>query len=329
MLPELPPDIVLDDSGTCQICASASQHAAPPPRESELTRTITRLRPKRKRRYDCLVVCTGSLASVAALHHVCRRYKLEPVVHIFDNGFLRPAAVENVRRATEALGVDLQYLRSSYLRPLFRELVRSGAPVPICSVCQTWIMDEALAAARHWGVSLVFIGGSRGWMGSSAANGALTFPSWQRATREFLVRCCQREPRYRRLLSAHRRLEKARRKVAVLSPLWYLPDDPQRQERLLREELGWQPLAANYPSDRSSDCDLNLVGVYSCLRDYGFTTYHAEHSQLIRLGESSRQEALAALDVALDREPYAPIIEDVLQRLDCSWADLQRDADSG
>ncbi len=328
VLPSVPPDVVLGENGVCQHCAAAERNhpgTASRPRETDLIRTLAQLKRRKKGRFDCLVFCTGHRESVAALYYMVKRYRQVPLVVMLDHGFMQPTAVANVRRAAEALRAELLYLRSGFLRQAFVDIIRDDIPVSICSVCFARNMDQLMAMADDYGIPLLVMGGSRGWMAmapDAQTSGSLTFSRQQQATTSFLEQLRRKRPEYRRLQRGVQSFFKRRVRIPIISPLWYLDDDPMKREALIRAELGWQPLPIDYPTDASSDCQLNLVAAYLSLRHFGFTNYHAERSQLIRMGELGRQEALDALEADFRQEPYASAIADVLGRMGLSRKDL-------
>jgi tRNA(Ile)-lysidine synthase TilS/MesJ len=332
VLPDHRPDIRVDADGVCDFCrpqldGPQFRKRAPEPGflGTDLTRILDKARGKGP--YDCLLMCSGGKDSTSALYYLVRRYRLRPLAFMFDHGFETEEAMANVRRATDVLGVDLVQVRSYFMHELFAEIIRSRSPVPLCPPCSMWYMGLTFTVARQYGIKLIVSGWTRGQMstrGRLQGRGKAPeeqFTSLSAATSALIDGVRARNPRYRDFPRTMEQVKRRHRKLQVISPHWFLDEDPEDYTAMIRDELGWQPSPLSYPLG-STNCLLNFVSAYISLRDYGFTHYHIELSQLIRRGELSRDEALATLDVDLAQPPYRGVIEDVLGRLGCSWSDL-------
>lgn len=328
VLPGRDPDVILDDDGICNHCAhwQADRPQADPLRESDFVRILDKVRGRG--RYDCLVMVSGGKDSVAALDYMKRRFHCEPLAFTFDHGIGNPDALENVRRATEILDVDRVFLQSRYMLDFFAEIVRRRAPVPICPVCSLWYMSETYALARQYDIRLVITGWTRGQLLGGGRSGTRKdlFPSLTRATRDF-IRTMRREyPKYRRFPLTMDEVRRRHRKVRTLSPHWYLGYEEEQYRQKIADELDWRPVRSSYPRG-SVNCYLNFLAAWLSNRDYGFNHHHIEMSQLIRLGEASRDEALEALRIDLDDPEVAEIVDGVLEALGCTHRHLRAGED--
>ena len=327
VMPEYDPDITLDEDGLCSFCRAEDRAGGGHGNrlmETDLTRLLGKHRGKRK--YDCLVMCSGGKDSTYALYCIKKRYKLEPLAFMFDHGFEAPEAVDNVKRATEILGVDFIQIHSMFMHDFFAEMIRSEVRAPICAICSLWYMDLTYGYAKTFGIPLIVSGWTRGQMDSRAPSDARSgnpLATWSQASAEVMRRVREKYPKYRRFPRTMAEVARRYKKFQVVSPHWFLDEDPEVYSRKIAAELGWRPSPHSYPLG-STNCQLNFISVLISLRAFGFTHYDIESSQLIRQGELSRQEALAALEVDLESEPYRPIIDGVLERLGCRWSDLDR-----
>ena len=90
---------------------------------------------------------------------------------------------------------------------------------------------------------------------------------------------------------------------------------------MIQRELGWQPVPGSWPPG-SVNCSLNQLAAWLSIRHYGFSHHHIEEAARVRLGELSRQEALALLRLDLDDPETRGAVSASLTRLGCTWADL-------
>lgn len=322
VLPESLPDIRLDDEGVCNICLEheASKGAEPvaPALETDFVKILEQNRGKGE--YDCLAMCSGGKDSTAALYYMVRRYKARVLAFTFDHGFETPEAMENVRRAVEALGVDFLFFRTEFMTGLFSKLLETGSRAVICHLCSIWYMDLTFRMAGRFSVPLIIAGWTKG---QSSHQGVMSkcgcnanqpeFAAMARETRAFIDAHVRRDPRYRDFPDGMEEVlarAKKRHRCLVLSPHWFLPHDSEVYVPLIQKELGWSYPRSSYPA-KTTNCALNFLAVRNSLRDYGYTHYHVEMSKLIREGQMTREEALSQLDVPLD----AGILEAVERRL--------------
>jgi hypothetical protein len=324
VLPEHPPDIVLDEQGRCGSCTAVRP---PPHGDSVLLETdFYRLTKKHRSRgrYDCMVMCSGGQDSIAALWYSVERFGLRPLVYTFDNGFGLPGGLENVRRAVEILGVDWHLFRSEWMLPLFAEIVRSKAKVPICPVCSLWYWQRAYKVANDHDIKLIITGYTKGQRDQKSGDqGAAhaSFPSLTAATQEFLGRLRREHSRYARFPCTMLEVRKAGKGVDLLSPLWFLPVDKDDYREIICRELGWQRVEGSWPPG-SVNCRLNFVAAWLSMRYWGFTHHHLEEAELVRLGEITRHEALDLLRIDIEDPQTRAIIDGVLGQLGCDYDDL-------
>lgn len=331
VLAEHPPDVLIDEAGVCNHCRTAAANRGKSRRtkpllETDLGKILKKHRGRGK--YDCLVMCSGGKDSTAALYYMVKRYHLRPLVFTFDHGLGCNEGLENAERAADILGVDFLYSRSTHMHELFAEIIRSRAPVPICPPCSLWYMQHTFDLARRFGISLIVTGWTRGQMDLEQAGGRGAempgFPSLSQATTAFMkrMRCGSK---YKDLPRTMQELARRNKKLMIISPHWFIDRDAESYARIITDELGWQPPGDSYPRG-STNCKLNFISVYISMRDYGFSHYHIEMSQMVRQGVLSREEALAALEMDLEREPVRSIITESLERLGCSWEQLRGSA---
>lgn len=314
------------DITLCSSCSSEPRtRQAPQERllESDFVRLLERNRGRGA--YDCLVMCSGGKDSVAALWYMVNRFQARPLVFTFDQGFGNSGGVGNVRRAVARLGVDWVYFRSGYLREFFAEIVRSRAPVPMCPPCSLWYMQQTYQLAERHGIPLIITGWTRGQLDRPNAKQAVLreqeFPALAEATQSFIKRIRTTHPRYRDFPLTMAEVRRRHRRIMIVSPHWFLPHHESDYRSLVIRELGWEPVPDSWPAG-SVNCRLNYLAAWLSMRDHGFTHHHIELSQLVRLGEITRMDALRLLRIDVQEEPARTMIPQVLEELGLGMEDL-------
>lgn len=318
VLPESKPDIWLNRDGVCNICLESEKTKQS--KAAFLETDFVKILNKHKSRgeYDCLVMSSGGKDSTAALYYTKKRYRLNPLVFTFDNGFETEEAMENVRNAVEILGVDFLFFRSNFMKNIFAKILNAGSKAVLCHVCSIWYMDLAFKTAARYGIPIIVAGWTKGQYGKypAASKGEYAhcqpeFESMTMATKEFVNKHLRGDPQYKEFPeSMEEVLKKAqkRHKCIVLSPHWFLPYGADIYVKTIKKELRWQPAKSSYPAG-STNCSLNFLSVYNSIKYYGYTHYHVEMSKLIRQGLLTREEALKSLQADFSKETLSSVAE--------------------
>jgi hypothetical protein len=311
VLPESKPDIWLDDAGVCNLCRAAEAAASRPAERDLLETDFVKILKQHQGRgaYDCLVMCSGGKDSTSSLYYMVKRYKQRVLAFTFDHGFETEDALDNVRRAVEALGVDFLFFRSTYMRNMFANIVRSGSRAVLCHPCSIWYMQLAFDVAARYDIPMIIAGWTKGQstrqdvMSKCACSiSSPEFAAMGKATAEFLA-SLKDDPQYRdfpRSMEEALTRAKKRHKCLVLSPHWFLNSEPEEYVALISRELKWRYPRLSYPA-KTTNCYLNFLSVHRTIKDFGYSHYHAEASRLIRLGLLSRAEALEMLAINFDQ----------------------------
>lgn len=313
VLPESKPDIRLNPEGLCNICVEFDKIKKTYPAGNDFVETdFIKLLEKHKAKgeYDCLAMCSGGKDSISALYYAKVRYKLNPLIFTFDNGFEDEIALKNVKNASEILGVDFLFFKSDFMQEMFAEVIRSGSAAVICHLCSIWYMQLAFDVAQKYRIPIIIAGWTKGQsvkklsadvFGNSFSSAG--YDSMAKETREFLTRYTRAVPKYKNFpQSIDEVVRRANRKfkTIVLSPHWFLHKDAEEYIEVIKKELGWLPVEKSYPIG-STNCFLNFITVHNSMKYYGYTHYHLEMSRLIRQGLLSREQALKALTVDFDK----------------------------
>jgi hypothetical protein len=344
VLPEYKPHIYLNEEGLCNICVDFDKRKNSGQRtkllESELTKVLAKYRGKGK--YDCLVMCSGGKDSTSSLYYIKKKYKLNPLVFTFDNGFESKEAIENVRNAVKALGADWLYFKSEIMKDIYAEVLKTKYKFSLCPLCSLWYMMLTYQIATQYNTPLIIAGWTRGQLRKPVISigygrgglQSVNTPANLQEEVEIKVLCesipsfidimKSKYPKYKdfpKTMKEAMGKYRISKKGMVLSPHWFLADEPAEYTELITKELNWKPIPLSYPKG-STNCYLNCLGSYLSIQGYGFTHFHVEMSKLIRLGELSRQEALEKLKIDIDTDPFSSTIDSVLNKLGCTRQDL-------
>jgi len=323
-LPESKPDIWLNEEGICNICVEYEKTKEPDSDnrvlETEFIKMLNMY--KSKGEYDCLVMCSGGKDSTSALYYMKKRYKLNPLAFTFDHGFETEDALENVRNAVEALGVDFLYFKSDFMKEMFSAIVKTNSKAVICHPCSLWYMDLAFKMAARFGIPVIIAGWTKGQstrqplMSRCGCNmHQPEFSSMAKATNDFLTNYIRDNPKYKDFPKSMEQVltrAKMRQKCVVLSPHWFLPFDSATYVDIIKKELKWKLPKLSYPA-QTTNCYLNFLSVYLSMKYYGYTHYHVEMSKMIRLGMMTREEAQASLEINFTEE----LLGIVLKKMNC------------
>lgn len=324
VLPEVKPHIFFDAEQVCNICREFEQRERVPlGLESDFIRILDKKRGKH--RYDCLVMCSGGKDSTAALYYVTKRYKLNPLVFTFNHGFVPDEHLESARKTVEKLGVDWIYFQTDFMKEMFRKIIKTRSKVVICPVCSLWYMLKTYEIAAQFDVPIIISGWTKGQV-SGNPRSVLSkcacdqdpdeFRSMSNATREFMDKHVRTDPRYKdfpRTMDEVLKIakKKYRYKGIVLSPHWFVPGGPDEYVPLIKEKLDWDYPQRSYPK-KTTNCDMNFLASKLSMENYGYSVYHIEMSNLIRMGMITRTEALAALEMDFSQE----ILDNIYSKLD-------------
>jgi hypothetical protein len=315
VLPEDPPRITLNEQGVCNICASGKQDSSGTLLETDFLKIINKHKDK-KSRYDCLIMCSGGKDSVYSLYYLVKKCRLNPLVFTFDHYFENDQAMNNVQRAVEKLGVDFIFLRTGYMHEAFREVLKTNNTASICQLCSIWYIGEVHRIASTYRTPVVVAGWTKGQVSVGKKDNKdhqSEYQSMTEGTKQFIVNTLQKKEKYKDFPATMKEALKTagkKYKIQIISPHWFIDLGQDEYTDIIKQELEWKAPEESYPKG-SSNCLLNFLSVYKSLKDFGYTHYHIELSNLIRQGELTREEAEAMLEVNFGRER----LNDIYQRL--------------
>lgn len=319
VLPESKPDIYLNEDGICNICLAYEKEKKNENNqkllESDLLKILDKYKGKKK--YDCMVMCSGGKDSTSALYFMKKRYNLNILAFMFDHGFETEEAINNVRNAVGILDIDFILYKSSYMKPMFSKMIRTDSKATICHVCSIWYMDLAYDVAARYDIPIIVAGWTKGQSKTQNAStkfdkkSSTEFLSMSEATEYFLNNELKDMPQYKTFPKSMEdviKRTKKKHKALVISPHWFLPYSPEEYVQIIKNELNWQAPKHSYPAG-STNCRLNFLSVHQSLKHYGYTHYAVECSKLIRKGIITREEALEQLKINFDKDTLLDVAD--------------------
>ena len=262
--------------------------------------------------YDCLVMLSGGKDSTYMLYQLCA-LGLTPLVFTLDNGFLSNEAKTNINRVVQALGVDHVFGTTPHMNEIFVDSLNRFANV--CNGCFKTIYTLAVNLAQEKRIRYIVTGLSRGQFFET------------RLTEDVFQRQDFRVDKLDALVLEARKAYHQRQDAVSC----YLDVDIFRSERVFDDiqfvdfyRYRSAPLAEMHaflrthtpwvrPSDtgRSTNCLINDVGIYVHKKQRGFHNYALPYSWDVRLGQKTREEAMAELDDEIDEARVRQIMAQI------------------
>ncbi len=271
--------------------------------------------------YHILMAYSGGKDSSYTLDIFKNKYKLNVLALTFDNGFVSPFAIENIKAVCDTLGIDHILYKPQFkmLKKIFtasvednfyskKSLERSST---VCSSCMGIVksLTRKLALEKN----IPFIG--YGWSPGQAP----VQSSVMKINADF-IRTSQKtfyDPLKKIIgndITPYFLTESDFEKLAAGShynvhPLAFLD---YSEEVIFKRitELGWQP-----PKDtdsNSSNCLLNGFANQTHIDAYGFHPYAFEIAGLVRTGVMTREEGLEKIEAPQNEE----VIRQVKEKLE-------------
>lgn len=157
------PDLTFDGEGVSNYAKIQDALMSAFPRgengEEKWLEIIDQVKKNRRGDYDCIVGISGGVDSSYLLYLITEKYGLRPLAVTLDNGWSSEIAVENIKKLTESLGVDLYTHVIDYeeIKDLLRSYMFSGLPW-IDTPTDSAIKALMYKAAREFGVKYIFRG---------------------------------------------------------------------------------------------------------------------------------------------------------------------------
>jgi len=306
VLTETFPGIRFDDDGVCNYCLESRAEAHLAAKQERARRKFEQLVDgvRGASGFHCLLAYSGGKDSTYTLWQLRQRYGLRVLAVTFDNGFVSPYALSNIRRVVEAVNADHMFVKPRFdmLRKLFLG-VSENSPFPmkalerassICNACMGMVKSITLRIAIEQRIPIVVYGWSPGQAPISASVFRMNAAMFEQMheTRTAPLRAIAGSDLDPYLLNESH-FSRSDDFPCNVNPLAFLEYD---EHRIIEEiqQLGWK-----LPTDtdgNSTNCLLNAYANRVHLRQHGFHPYAFEIAGLVRQGAMTRQEGLAKLE---------------------------------
>jgi hypothetical protein len=318
VLPETFPGIQFDEHGICQYCRrmpdADKREAQKAKLRGRFEKLVEQVRPRTG--YHALASWSGGKDSTYILLLLKREYDLRVLAFTFDNGFVSPAAFENMRVVSESLGIDHIIVKPSFttLRQVFtrsaepdmyppRALERASA---ICNSCMNFAKGMALRMALEQGIPMLVYG----WSPGQVPLASTVFRTNQRMLRTMVQTAKTAlgkatDSDVSGYFPEDRHFEQTTEYPYNISPLAFVDYTEQIAVDEIRT-LGWTRPQDTDPN--STNCLLNCYANQSHREQMAYHPYVMELAGLVREGYMSREEALEKLQTPENTEAVATVM---------------------
>lgn len=326
VMPEITGVIELNEDGVCHICSNDRGNAGNggvsfDDKHAEEKLAIFRrkiekmLRPDRT--YDCAVAVSGGKDSIMTLYIAVKQLGLKPLAIFVDNGFALQEMYDNVRNATDILGVDLIIYKTSDIVEMFKIFLKSGKKIYYCRACHA-VLDLAInRICRQNNINLVLGGYTKG---QQYIKNTELFSIYDESDAN-AVEILSRDTRFSVLCDLFKNQNKYFHdhfgEINHLSPFKYVEWNEEKIIDVLKREMKFKLPERSWP-DKSSNCTFNYVAQYLAMRQFGFAQHESELSGQVRSGELTRERALDIIETPIETEDLIK----PLSRLDMKIEDI-------
>lgn len=291
--------IQFDEKGECTFCKIHDDLEAKYPLNEDTPRRLRQLVNKIKKegegeKYDCIVGVSGGRDSTYTLYNAVK-LGLRPLAVHFDNGWDSEIAVQNIKRATEILGVDLHTHVADWEE--FKDLQRSFlfASVPDAEVPTDWVIFSVLfneAAVNN--VKYIVHGHSFRTEGTTPL-------TWTYMDGKYIQDIQNRFGKLKLKSFPNMSLTKyvyysLVKKIQQIRILYYIPYNEEEVFQILEKKLDWK----NYGDKHHESKYTAFFQAYILPRKFNIDKRKLHYSAKVRNGQLTREEALKIIE----RDPF-------------------------
>ncbi len=305
VLPSSYPGVHLDCDGVCDYCRSYSPSVDDWVQKKEKLDRILEIARSRELPYDVLLPWSGGKDSTYALYQMKVVYGLKTLAINFDNGFQSQEAKDNIQRIADRLGVDVIFLKpnTNLMMKMYRVMLENRHE--LCTVCNmsgyVFILSFARRYAAAFNGSPLIVGG---WSRVHEEQPHLDNLSYGQFTEVLssvpdLLHEFESNPLVDRgVCDALRNVGDPRINEAVEpkeSGFIQLPDYLEWNPKQIASEICRLDIGYRNPEYAAThfDCIAHPVMKAISRRRFGFDQDTVTNSAMIRMGQMSRDQALA------------------------------------
>lgn len=314
--------ISFDEKGECTFCKIHDELESKYPLNNETPHHLKLLVDKIKndgkgKKYDCIVGVSGGRDSTYTLYNAVK-LGLRPLAVHFDNGWNSEIAVQNIKSATDILGVDLHTHVADWEE--FKDLQRSFlfASVPDAEVPTDWVIFSVLfAEAAQYDVKFIVHGHSFRTEGTTPLTWTYMDGKYvQDVQRRFGKLKLKSFPNMSMSKYIYYSLFK---KINQIRILYYYHYNEKEVLRVLEEELGWK----NYGDKHHESKYTAFFQAYILTRKFNIDKRKLHYSAKVRNGQLTREQAIEVIK----KDPYTGGMESLdycLKKLDLSYEEFDK-----
>lgn len=323
------PGISFDERGVCDQCRSFNRDVVPRWHTDErgweaLQATVEQIKAAGKGHdFDCILGMSGGVDSSYLTWIAKERLGLRPLVFHVDAGWNSQAAVNNIEKLVDGLGLDLftEVIDWEEMRDLQLAFFKSG--VPHIDLPQ----DHAFFAtmykfAQEYNVKYILTGGNFSTEGIRNPLEWFYYGTDLAQIRDIHGRFGTR-PLKKFPLSGvlrHKIYMRYVKGIRVVKPLDFVPYHKEEAMRLLAEKFGWE----RYPQKHFESRFTKFFEGYWLPTKFGFDTRRVQFSSLIVTQQMTREAALEKLaEPSWDQAAIAPDFEYVATKLGITVDELR------
>ena len=285
------PGIRFDERGMCNFCKMHDELEKKNPLnkqgEQRLNQLVNKIKSKGKNKeYDCVVGVSGGRDSTYTLYTAVK-LGLKPLAVHFDNGWNSEIAVNNIKKATNKLDVDLHTVVADWeefkdLQLSFLKASVSDAEVPTDYV----IISVLYQVAAEVGTTYILSGHSFRTEGISPIG--WTYQDG-RYVKSIHKKFGKSEVKSFPILSLSELLYYVFiKKITYVDLLDYIGYNQKEAGNILKKELDW----IYYGGHHHENIYTHFFQSYFCPKKFNIDKRKTEYSALIRSGQMRREEAL-------------------------------------
>lgn len=323
IMPETEGHIFLDDDGICNICnkykisQGRGQIDQTEKNYVDLKNMIASVKEGRQGEYDSIVAVSGGKDSTMTLYIAKKELNLNPLAVFIDNGFCCEEMYNNVKNATDILGIDLLVYKPQLVKNIFHYLLLQEKPVYYCRICNGLIDYYVREIALKYNITTLLGGYTKG---QDFLKGRELF--WiYRVSDQNLREGIEGIPEFQEVWEMFDSLSlyfhKKYSSLSLISPFQYLDYNEDKIVEFLYTELGFQLPRISWPVG-STNCLFNFVSQYLSQKQFGYSQHEVEISTLVRNGEISRERGMEIINTPITQDH----ISMALERIGLTYKDI-------
>lgn len=166
ILPTSYPNLTFDRNGTCHLCNNIPEieYLGKDKLKSKVDE-IHSLYLDRNKDFDCILAFSGGVDSTYLLQILTEEIGLKVLAYTVDNGFIPDNTMDNIKKITKTLNVDLVIEKNPLTKLNFKHVMNSWLKNPtapmiglLCTGCRIGMTDSILGFSKKCNIPLIIKG---------------------------------------------------------------------------------------------------------------------------------------------------------------------------